>query len=215
MSCNCSNKTNDFTKQIAELARLLRENDELSDVDVEEGKMKDALGIPEDEQVEDYYDSGEELASDLYDAIGDEEEVRGMIAFAANIDPEDNVFDDALGKVDDVVEEESIREAVRGAVRNVLQEENEFQEFTTGLVDRIGIDGLNDLTDDGKRKFFAFIEANWDESESTADDISDDEISSFFDPEDFTGSAPSKVKEGVSEDEVREAIRSTLVNMLK
>lgn len=69
------------------------------DVDVERGKMHDLLGVPQDEDVEDEYDSGQALADDLVDAVGDEQEASGMIAFAANIDDEENIYDDALDAI--------------------------------------------------------------------------------------------------------------------
>jgi len=215
MSCNCSDNSGLTESQKRSLAKLILENEELSDVDVEEGKMHDLLGVPQDQNISDEYDDGEQLARDLVDATGDEAEASSMISYAANIDSEDNIFDDALDAIDSIdFEENRIREAVRGAIRNVLREETEFQDFTTGLVDRLGIDGLDDLTDDGKRAFFSFIEANWDEDTDTADDISDEEISSFFDADHFSGSTPDAVKEGMSEDQVRKAVQNTLFKIL-
>lgn len=217
MSCNCSDEKGLTESQKRKLASLILEDEQLSDVDVEEGKMHDLLDVPQDENISDKYDDGEQLARDLVDATGDEQEASSMIAYAANIDPEDNIFDDALDAFNEIDFEEQvkIREAVRSAIRNVLREETDFQKFTTGLIDRLGIDGLNDLTDDGKRAYFSFIEANWDESTDSADDVSDEELASFFDADHFTGSAPDMVKEGMSENEVRRAVRNTLFKMLK
>lgn len=64
------------------------------DVDVDEGGMHDALGIPQDQDINDVYTSGEQLARDLIDAVG-REEAAGMINFAANINSEDNLYDRA------------------------------------------------------------------------------------------------------------------------
>jgi hypothetical protein len=88
---------------------LFEDEKDLSDVDVEEGKMHRVLDIPEDENISDNYDSGEQLARDLVDAVGDEQEASGMLAFAANIDPEDNIFDDALEAIGEIDFEESLK----------------------------------------------------------------------------------------------------------
>ena len=216
MSCNCSDSKGLTESQKRNLARLLMEDEDLSDVDVEEGKMHDLPDVPQDENISDTYDSGEQLARDLVDATGDEQEASGMIAYAANIDPDDNIFDDALDAIDEIDFEEQVRvrEAVRNAVRSVLNEETEFQQFTTGLIDKLGVDGLAGFTEDGKRKYFSFIEANWDETTDSIEDVDDEEIASHFEPDDFTGSAPDMVKEGLSETEIRSAVRITLRKML-
>jgi len=88
---------------------LFEDEKDLSDVDVEEGKMHRVLDIPEDEKISDNYESGEQLARDLVDAVGDEKEATGMIAFAANIDPEENIFDDALDAIGNIEFEESLK----------------------------------------------------------------------------------------------------------
>lgn len=85
---------------------LVREQEWSQNVDVEEGKMRDLLNIPEGSTIADEYDSGEELARDLVDAVGDEKEASGMLAFAANVDPEDNIFDDALEAIGEIDFEE-------------------------------------------------------------------------------------------------------------
>jgi hypothetical protein len=76
----------------------------LSDVDKEPGKMHKVLGINQDERILDYYTDGKKLAQDLYDKLGDKKEVAGMLAYAANIDSEKNVFDDALKSLDEINE---------------------------------------------------------------------------------------------------------------
>jgi len=58
--------------------------------------MHKLLNIPDDKEVSDVYTSGEKLAKDLMAKVKDEKEVTGMLAFAANIDKTDNVFDSAL-----------------------------------------------------------------------------------------------------------------------
>lgn len=72
------------------------------DVDVDEGQMKDILGVPEDETIADGYDgSPEQAAQELVDAVG-EEEAAGMINFAANLTKDRflNRMQDALDDID-------------------------------------------------------------------------------------------------------------------
>lgn len=88
-----------------EVSKVLKQEQEkwAQDVDVEEGKMHDILGIPQDEDIEDNYDSGEQLAQDLVDAVG-KDETSSMINFAANISDEQNIYDDAQDALEDIEE---------------------------------------------------------------------------------------------------------------
>lgn len=87
-----------FREAISKFEKVLDEVEKnwSKDVDVETGKMHKVLAIPQDEKIEDHYDSGEELADDLVDAVGDEKEASSMIAYAANINPENDIYDKAL-----------------------------------------------------------------------------------------------------------------------
>ena len=101
---------------------LLTEDKELSDVDVEEGKMSSILGVPEDETIESGYDgTAKEAAQELVDAVG-EKEAAGMINYAANISDNDFLKDmqDELKNID---------EQFRGIVRNIIKQE--LSEMTT------------------------------------------------------------------------------------
>jgi hypothetical protein len=103
---------------------LLTEEEDLSDVDVEEGKMSDILGVPEEERIGDAYDgSAEDAAEELVDAVG-EQEAAGMINYAANISGDSFLEDmqDALKSID---EQRQFREVVRGVI------EQELSEMTT------------------------------------------------------------------------------------
>jgi hypothetical protein len=186
--------------------------EDLSDVDVEEGKMHRLLDVPEDEAISDKYDSGEQLARDLVDATGDEAEASSMIAYAANINPEDNIFDDALDAIGRIDFEEQInkrqnmklskrevRKIVRESIREVMTEETAYQEFFKSQMDMLGIDSPQDLTDKGKRKFFDFLGLKWDEDSDQADpDVEDD------------------VTDVISSDEIKEErkLRSVIRGML-
>lgn len=98
---------------------LLTEDKELSDVDVEEGKMSSILGVPEGETIESGYDgTAKEAAQELVDAVG-EEEAAGMINYAANISDNDFLKDmqDELKNID-----EQFREVVRSVIKQELSE---------------------------------------------------------------------------------------------
>lgn len=92
-------------KMIVEEIQKLSEQEKWSqDVDVDEGGMHDALGIPQDEDINDHYTSGEQLARDLIDAVG-REEAAGMINFAANVNPDYNLYDRAQNALNRIEEE--------------------------------------------------------------------------------------------------------------
>lgn len=80
------------------------EDKRLSDVDTDEGKMHRLLDIPQDKEIKDVYSDGKKLAKDLMDKVGDEQEVTGMLAFAANINDEHDVFDEALSSMKEIDE---------------------------------------------------------------------------------------------------------------
>lgn len=77
---------------------------ELYDVkkDIKAGKMHKLLGVPEDKEITDVYKDPKKLAEDLVKATGDKKEATGMLAFAANINPKDNIFDKALKAMPEV-----------------------------------------------------------------------------------------------------------------
>lgn len=177
------------------------------DVDVEKGKMRRVLDIDADEEIEDQYTSGQELAKDLLNAVGDVQEVNGMLAFAANVqDDEDNIFARAHRLLDDAAEDLGMREEAvsrnKGRIienlytekietdLKVVQEQDrelsDYQEFVLDVMDYIEIESPWDLNEDGRAKFFSFLESHWDDEEDeTRDPISKSEVLSFFDEDDF------------------------------
>ncbi len=72
-----------------------REKDWVSKVKREAGHMKEVLGIPEDEDIVDHYKDHRKLVRDLLKKVSYKEAV-GMLAFAANVNPEHNIYDQAL-----------------------------------------------------------------------------------------------------------------------
>lgn len=77
---------------------LLNENKKWSkDIKIKGGKMTELLNIPEGKTISDIYTSGKKLASKLLSVVkGDKKKASSMLAFAANINPTDNVYDKAL-----------------------------------------------------------------------------------------------------------------------
>lgn len=63
---------------------------------VKKGKMHKLLNVPEDKEITDVYKDPKKLAADLVNATGNKKEATGMLAFAANINPVNNIFDKAL-----------------------------------------------------------------------------------------------------------------------
>jgi len=87
-----------LTRECESYTRAANEG-ELYDVkkDVKKGKMHDLLGVPQDKEIADVYKDPKKLAQDLVKATdGDQKEATGMLAFAANINPANNIFDKAL-----------------------------------------------------------------------------------------------------------------------
>lgn len=69
----------------------------VSKVHVKPGKMHKLLNIPADQKIEDHYKNGLELAKALVKALnGNQQKAAGMLAWAANIRKEHQIFDDAL-----------------------------------------------------------------------------------------------------------------------
>lgn len=69
----------------------------VSKVGIRKGKMHQVLGIPSGEKIEDHYKTGLSLAKALVKALkGDQRKAAGMLAWAANIRKEGDIFDNAL-----------------------------------------------------------------------------------------------------------------------
>lgn len=89
----------------ASLMPAIRRANDLSDADIEEGKMSDILGVPEEEDIGDAYDgSPKDAAQELVDAVG-EDEAAGMINWAANISG-DAFLEDMQDALDETGNEE-------------------------------------------------------------------------------------------------------------
>lgn len=53
---------------------------------------------------------------------------------------------------------------LRNIIKEVIQEENEYQNVVRQVMDIIGIDSPQDLDDTKRAKFFSYLDAVWDKS---------------------------------------------------
>jgi hypothetical protein len=88
---------NQFRKQISEKQLIS------ASAKPKHGKMHQALGIPEDKEIKDVYTSGRKLAEDLVAKVG-RKEAASMLAFVANINKEEDIYDRALRAVKNINE---------------------------------------------------------------------------------------------------------------
>lgn len=107
-----------------ELNYMLEKNKWAKDVKVKKGKMHKLLNISDDKDVMDVYKSGEKLAKALMKATNNnEKKVTGMLAYPANTNPKDNVFDKALRYMKKIHDKsEKIINIVRNYKMSILNE---------------------------------------------------------------------------------------------
>ena len=120
------------------------------DVDIERGKMHKLLDVPQDRDIEDHYTSGEKLAQDLIDKVG-REEAAGMINFAANINSEHNIYDDAQDWLDKTGNKENQDESAN-INEHHLSDKDDIQKF---IIKAFNI--IND-TQEAENKFDEYFE---------------------------------------------------------
>ena len=109
-------------------------------------------------------------------------------------------------------QDSKIRRLVREALRDILTEDgDDYQTFVKGVMDSIGIDSPQDLTEEGRKKFFNILGQNYDEDTDEADDVPMSELADKMEASDFKGEAPDFLKQ---EEQVREAARKIVRQML-
>lgn len=108
---------------------------------------------------------------------------------------------------------DSIKSVVREAVREVLTEDDNYQEFVQGVMETLGIDSPQDLTEEGRSEFFDLLGRNYDEETDQADDIPMSDIKDVMKPEHFKNGAPDFLKQ--EEEVVRESVRNALQSLLR
>jgi DNA-binding transcriptional regulator GbsR (MarR family) len=94
-----------MSKIVKTFESFINEEKWVADVEPKKGKMHKLLNIPEEKKVSDVYTSGKKIAQDLLDATGDRKEATSMLAFAANTNKEDDIFDKALKIIKNLEEE--------------------------------------------------------------------------------------------------------------
>lgn len=87
-----------FSKEINEAKKLISK-----EVKPKKNKMHSILGIDKDKKISDVYTSGKKLAQALVDKVG-KKKAASMLAFAANINKDENVYDKALRAIDTIKE---------------------------------------------------------------------------------------------------------------
>lgn len=87
----------------------------------EKGKMKKVLGIPDDKEISDVYSSGKKLAKDLTDKVG-LKDAKSMLAFAANVNKKEDVFDVALRNLPENITESGEEEKMLLQQKRTLQD---------------------------------------------------------------------------------------------
>lgn len=108
-------------------------------VDTDEGKMHRLLNVPEDEDVEDHYSSGKKLAQDLIDKVG-REEAAGMINFAANVNSERNIYDEAQDWLDKTGDKENTNENPMAAAALGSAAHGAGQAIGNRVADKVGLE---------------------------------------------------------------------------
>lgn len=63
---------------------------------LEDSKIGEVLGYENTFKVKEAYSDPKKLSDDLVTATGDEDKASSMLAFAANTEDEDDIFDEAL-----------------------------------------------------------------------------------------------------------------------
>jgi hypothetical protein len=109
---------------------------------------------------------------------------------------------------------DGLKGIVREAVREVLTEEDDYQEFVQGVMQTLGIDSPQDLTEEGRERFFNLLGNNYSEDTDEADDVPMEELKNTFEPKHFKGEAPDFLKKQ-DEEVVRESVRNALQNLLR
>lgn len=105
-----------------------------------------------------------------------------------------------------------LRQVVREAVREILTEEDDYQKFFQGVMETLNIDSPQDLTEEGREKFFSLIDDYYNENTDEADDIPMSDLQSEMGPDHYK--SKSKVPDFLKKEErVRRIARNMLQNI--
>lgn len=112
--------------------------------------------------------------------------------------------------------EQKIRSVVREAMREILSEDgDDYQEFVQGVMETLNIDSPQDLTEEGRERFFNLLGNNYNEQTDEADDVPMEDIKDVMSPEHYE--SDSKVPDFLKkqdEQAIREATRRALRKLL-
>ena len=107
----------------------------------------------------------------------------------------------------------NLRQVIREAVREIITEEDDdYQKFFQGVMETLNIDSPQDLTEEGREKFFSLIDDHYDASSDEADDVPMEDLQSEMGPDHYK--SKSKVPDFLKkEEQVRQAVREVLSNL--
>lgn len=111
--------------------------------------------------------------------------------------------------------EKKVRRVVREAMREILSEDDDYQDFVKGVMETLNIDSPQDLTEEGREKFFSLLDNNYNADTDEADDVPMEELKNEMEPEHYE--SDSKVPDFLKkqdEQAIREATRRALRNLL-
>ena len=108
--------------------------------------------------------------------------------------------------------DDGLRQVVREAIREILTEEDDYQKFFQGVMETLNIDSPQDLTKEGREKFFSLIDDYYNEDTDEADGVPMDELQSEMGPDHYK--SKSKVPDFLKQEErIRRAARKMLQNL--
>ena len=105
-----------------------------------------------------------------------------------------------------------LRQVVREAVREILTEEDDYQKFFQGVMETLNIDSPQDLTEEGREKFFSLIDDHYNANTDEADEVPMGDLQSEMGPDHYK--SKSKVPDFLKKEErVRRVARKMLQNL--
>lgn len=111
--------------------------------------------------------------------------------------------------------EKKVRRVVREAMREILSEDDNYQDFVKGVMETLNIDSPQDLTEEGRERFFSLLGNHYNEQTDEADDVPMEDIKDQMEPKHYE--SESKVPDFLKkqdEQAIRKATRRALRNLL-
>lgn len=116
-------------------------------------------------------------------------------------------------KSQQTVSESEIRGAIRETIQELLTEDDDYQNFVDSVMEVLNIDSPQDLTEEGRKEFFNYIDRNYNEDSDQADDINHDDLSDAISPSHYENESkcPDFIKQT---NEVKEAAQRVVRKMI-